>query len=469
MSDFDENAAETDPFTPPSMPRPRGMPGKAGKKTVVTRQEFHPDEKSSEIPALTFASLFDDGEADMETPVRVRVTRKEPDEGMLGYIDDMDATEQAILDRWGGGSVFRLDGLNTKGKVCRSKTVRLAGEPIFMSDIAEITWRKSKGLPPKMQAYHQPPGQLSSQEVLKLLDEREEKRAAIEEKNKREERERGEERRREERDNDEKRRQVEREWKADQDRQQREWDERRRREDSEMIIRRRQEEQDNENKRMVLATSAQQQQQQFMQMMITMTQQQAAQSIAFVRETAGSGGKGGDSTDALMKGVQLVMSIKESMGGGDGGGVSDDLLTTVVKNLPGMLSGIGNAAGQVVREFKGNAPGATAGALTGPSMDANGSLSLPPGDVSAKFTEIINRIAKSGGDPEKALGLVADRLLANSAGTNTSPKAIATPSLPVVGGPGYKAPAVEASPAPVAPTTSRMSFKKSAPVVQSPA
>ena len=43
MSDFIESPASPDVFDlPSSTQRPRGMPGKVGKKTVVTRQEFMP-------------------------------------------------------------------------------------------------------------------------------------------------------------------------------------------------------------------------------------------------------------------------------------------------------------------------------------------------------------------------------------------------------------------------------------------
>lgn len=404
-------------------------------KTTITREVLADDEK--ERSPLTFAALFDPGPEDHneEVAIRVRCTRADPPEGMLGYIEDMDATEKHILDNW-GGSTYRLDGLNAKGKIIRVKTLKLAGDPIFVSEAADQQWRKQRGLPPRGAAA----GAMSATDILAMIEQREAKRSA-------EEKERRDEQRREERDADERRRREEREFQAEREKQTREWEDRKRRDDEERDRKRRQEDDDRERRRREDAAAAALQQQQHMQQMLHMVTSQASQSVSFIKETVAlqAGKPHADGSEMLIKGVQLALQLKEAAGGGDS---EEDLLQTVVKNLPALLNGVGNAASKVVREIKGQSPEAPAAAQTTP----NGGLVLPPGPASEKFTEVINRIAAAGQNPEVVLAQVADQLLAGSK-KRAEMGAAARPNAPVMDpGPAKPSTPVETS-ATAAPST----------------
>lgn len=406
--------------------------GKATETTIIKRELTEDDDG---VERMTFAALFDPGpdDANAETVVRVRVFRADPREGYLGYIEDMNATEEFIQERW-GGSVYKLEGLNVRGRITRVRTVVIGGDPIFIGEAFEAQWRKQKGLTPKAKANAQ---ELSTKDMLELIQERE--IALRKELADKEERERKERQEREEA-----RRRDEREFQLQREREQREWDERRRREQEEADRRRVREEEEREARRRRDLEEAQQRQQQFMTQMLTVVQSQANNMISFVKETvamqAAAGPKGGDPSEMLIKGVQLALQLKEAAGG-EG---EEDLLTTVVKNLPQMLNSAGNAVGKAIREVKG---GGSAPALANPGgpkvgVTPQGGLMLPPGPVSEKFAAIVNRVVEAGGDPEQALANVADKLLTGGRGTPApkQPAAVAAPqpstSKPVVFDPG---------------------------------
>lgn len=401
--------------------------GKATETTIIKRELVDDDEENAS-EKMTFAALFDPGpdDANSETVVRVRVFRADPREGYLGYIEDLNASEEYIVERW-GGSVYKLEGLNNRGRIIRVRTVAIGGDPIFIGESFEAQWRKQKGLPKKAESGTSE--QLSTKDMLALIQAREEalrkELADKEERDRKERQEREAERRREER-----------EWQAQREREQREWDERRRRDQEEADRRRRQEEEAREDRRRRDAEEAATRQQQHMAQMLTIVQTQANNMIAFVKETVvaqAAGPKGADPSEMLIKGVQLALQLKEAAGG-EG---EEDLLTTVVKNLPQMLNSAGNAVGKAIREVKGGgampAPAAPGGAKLG--ITPQGGLMLPPGPVSEKFAAIVNRVVEAGGDPEQALANVADKLLTGGKGTPKSAPA-STASPPVVFDPG---------------------------------
>jgi hypothetical protein len=67
---------------------------------------------------------------------RTRVYREEPiDEGHLGHLAD-DADEGTLFNRWGGGT-FKLQAIDTKGRLLGQRTVKVAGEPRFDSPISK--------------------------------------------------------------------------------------------------------------------------------------------------------------------------------------------------------------------------------------------------------------------------------------------------------------------------------------------
>jgi hypothetical protein len=436
MQDPDVEDRDTEIEQPTFTTSSRKAAGGRKTKTTITREVLADDAK--ERAPLTFGALFDPGPDDHneELAIRVRVTRADPPEGMLGYIEDMDATEKHILDNW-GGSTYRLDGLNSKGKIIRVKTLRLAGDPIFVSESADLQWRKQRGLPPRNQAN----GGMNATEILAMIETREAKRAA-------EDKERNDERRREEREADERRRREEREFAVEREKQAREWEDRKRRDDDERDRKRRQEDDDRERRRREDAAAAALAQQQHMQQMLQMVTTQASQSVSFIKDTVAlqASKPHGSDSDMLIKGVQLALQLKDAAGGGEG---EEDLLQTVVKNLPALLNGVGNAASKVVREIKGQPGEPAAAAQTTP----NGGLVLPPGPASEKFAEVINRIAAAGQNPEVVLGQVADQLLAGSKKRAEQGKVAARPNAPVMDPGPPKPPTPVETPATAAPST----------------
>lgn len=411
---------------PPTRAR-RGRGKGKTTTTTVTRQILADAEEDDKPPEMTFASLFDAGPEDVNNEIvaRVRVIRSDPREGLLGYIDDMDATETFIKEHW-GGSTFRLEGVNSKGRIIRVRSVVVAGDPIFIGEAFEAQWRRQRGLGPKASNGNNGES-MSMKDMLAVIEAREmalrTELAAKEERDRKERTEREESRRRDER-----------EFLMQRERDQREWDERKRRDTEESDRRRAQEQDARDDRRRRDVEEASTRQQQFMTQMLTIVQSQAANTIAFVKETLGAK-SGVDPSDMLMKGVTLAMKLREA---GEGGDEDGDLLTTVVKNLPDMLSSAGNAIGGAIREVKGLPPQAP----TSKAPGGGGGLTLPPGPVSAKFAALVNKIQASGGDPEATLGALADRLLASAPVPAKAPR----PNAPVFD-PGLPTP----QPAPAAP------------------
>lgn len=419
---------EPDEFElPPATRAPRGRGKGKTTTTTVTKQILTDPEDDDKLPEMTFASLFDAGPDDTNNEVvaRVRVFRSDPREGHLGYIDDMDATETFIKEHW-GGSTYRLEGVNSKGRIVRVRTIVVGGDPIFVGEAFEAQWRRQKGLGARSSSNGE---QMSMKDMLAVIEAREmalrTELAAKEERDRKERTEREESRRRDER-----------EFLMQRERDQREWDERKRRDTEESDRRRAQEQDARDERRRRDVEEATQRQQQFMTQMLTIVQSQAANTIAFVKETLGAK-TGVDPSDMLMKGVTLAMKLREA---GEGNDEDGDLLTTVVKNLPEMLSSAGNAIGGAIREVKGLPP---APPVAGKTANGAGGLTLPPGPVSAKFAALVNKIQASGGDPEATLGALADRLLASPV---VPPKA-ARPNAPVFDpGPPAPQPQVAAPP-----------------------
>lgn len=426
MHDLEEPNDDYDFEPPKTQKTTRKRGGKATETTIIKRELV--DDESEKPQHMTFASLFDAGpdDANEEIVHRVRVHRSEPREGMLGYIDDMSATEETIKERW-GGSTYRLEGLNARGKIVRVRTSVIAGDPIFVSDAFDIQWRKQRGLPPRSQTNGE---QVTIKDMLAIIEAKEaalrKEIADKEERDRKDRQEREAERRREER-----------EWQAQREREQREFDERRRKEREEAEERRRRDDDEREQRRRRDLEESTKQQQQFLQQMLTIVSTNAQQSIALVKEMSAAPKGGEGSADMLIKGIQLALQLKDAAGG-EG---EKDLLTTVVENLPQMLNAAGNAVGKAVREVKGGGGGHAAASPQQPRIAATpeGSLVLPPGAVSQKFAALVQKVAEQGGDPEQALNAIADKMLTGQAKRAlpvNPPPAESSPARPVVMDPG---------------------------------
>jgi len=414
------------PFVGRTPGRPPGSPNKKKRKTpgrrtvTVTKTELDADPAEVKPEIEGFAHFFSRADIEEYQISRVRVIRKNPNEGTVGYLDDPLAGEEEIKQKWGGGT-YMLQGLNTGGIIKGSLTVTIAGDPIFQSTQAEVFWRRGLGLPPKAQDNGRRDDGMSVKDMMQMMDAREEQRRKDSERQE-------EEKRKRDREDEDRRRREDREWALAREQAQNAADERRRKLEEESETRRKREVQESDDRRRKDAIEAQERSQQFMKEMLSIVQTNASNSLAFAKELQPKGD--GNATEMLLKGVELALKLKGASEGGD-----EDLLTTVVKNLPDMLSSAGNAVGKAIREVKGNPSGASGDGLT-----------LPAGPASEKMSKLISAISAKGGDPEKVLAGIADRLLASEPGGEKKPK---DQRVPVVMDPGVP---VAASEAPTKPT-----------------
>lgn len=394
-----------------------GAPARGKKVTEVTKREYvqdPDDEKNDEDPELP--GLFSTAEVEERSVARIRVIRKDPHEGMLGYIEDPSGSEQEIRDQWGGG-LFRLEGLALDGKIVVARTIKLAGDPIFVSATAEAQWRKSRGLAPVGSAPTPTDTQgMSMQDMMMFWREQENDRRRSEE-------ERRERQSRENREYEERVRKMELEAEARRRDEDREREERRRKESLELEERRRRDDNERDDRRRKEAAENEQRQQAFMQQTLLMTRQSAEQAIAFVKSTVPPPGAGGNAP--LMDAIKTVVAIKEAFGGDGGGGEDEpDPLNLLIKHGPSWLEGLGGA----VREMKakpgearalpspqnGLPPYQTAG--TGPGFAIPATSPLAP-----KLQTLVGKIVERGHDPEKILSLAVDEMISNIDGKASTP------------------------------------------------
>jgi len=413
-------------------PLKRGR-GRPKKVTQVTKREFveDGDGEEQELPGLFATSDIED-----KSIVRIRVVRKDPHEGMLGYLEDPNATETEILERW-GGSQYRLEGLNSGGVIKAARMVKIAGDPIFVSLAAEQQWRRSRGLPPVggQQSDNKP---MSFTEMLTFMRE-------LNVDKERSETERREREAKERREHEERMRKLELEA-----------EDRRRKDEQEREERRRRDDESRDRARTESANLAMQMQQQFMQSMIASTKQAADQAIAFVKQsTAQTAG----TPNAMMDAVKMVVAIKSAFAGDTPEAGEDDPLSLVIKHGHEWLSGIGNAVTGAIREVKGGGiAGQTQPAQLPPATQStpDGGLTIPAtSPLAGKLSTLVEKIAASGRDPETVLAGVVDSLNATLDG---QPVPVAAPP-PSPGqspaGPGFK-PYTDPNPLPTsaAPATS---------------
>lgn len=390
--------------------RKPGRPPGSGKRTVIMTRQILTGEEGEE-KTDEFSPLFEDvGHGAEKTITKVRVIRKEPDEGVLGYLEDPSVGEDMISARWGGGS-YRLEGVNAKGKYIAHRVLKLAGNPIFQSDAAEVMWRRSRGLPTTTAPVASTGGGMS--DVLTMMQSAEEKRRG------------------EERDHAKAMRQMELDA---EDRRRRDDDERlrqRKLDDEERDKRRRQDEEDRDRRRAADQATALQNQQQFMQQTIAMIQASSQQAIQLASAAAKPGG-------GIEESLRLIATVKEVFGNEGGGGDAEDTtMQTLFKALPGILQGAGSTIGTAIREVKGGGqpqpaqlPAAAPGGLLA-SIPANSPLA-------AKLDVLVTKIAMKGKDPEELLSKVADGLIAAMDGQTpaapvaTEPKPAAAETKPEV-------------------------------------
>jgi hypothetical protein len=290
-------------------------------KAVTDATSAAAEDEPTHAP-VELGPLFNFGDDSERQHDRTNCYRIEPiNEGLLDAIA-VDATEEDIRNRWGGGK-FKLIAVDADGTIMKNRTIKIAGDPVFDNDIAQQQYtrllRQKFGISP---AGNAPSGAAASDAVEAATEERHrrtleriaaeaEAKAKIEEQRRRSEREEreAEERRRSderkaERERDEANRRQEREEReAKEERRWREEREARDREFRERLAaddrRREEEKQERERER---------------------------------EERRQDRAERGDPTAMLVQGMQLAMSM-------GGGGEPPDAMTAFLSKAPELLQG----------------------------------------------------------------------------------------------------------------------------------
>lgn len=365
------------------MPRRKGRPRKV---STVTKQEYIDDGEEDKPSEEAFSGLFD--ETVLRQIVRVRVIRKEPNEGTVGYLEDPTLGEAEIFERW-GGSTYLVQALDIKGAVKRAATVKIAGDPIFVSTTAEMQWRRSRGLPPvalagaaAVTAPVAAPA-MTMQEMLMFMQQQ-----------------------------DERQRTAEREHQASLRRLELEAREKEKRDDEDRERRRAKDEEERDARRRRDQQEAEARQQQFMQQTITMLQQSNTQALNFVRTAAAAQPAGGNN---LMDAVKTVVAIKEAFAG-EGGDGEETPMNLLIKHGGEWISGLSNGIAGAVREIKagGTSAASTASTRSAPMSSPNGSspLALLPAShpINEKVETLVAKLAAKGLDPIEAMATIIDNV-----------------------------------------------------------
>lgn len=372
--------------------RPRGRPRK-GTETTIIKRELTGEEDPDDLQ--TFSALFAVPEGDGGI-VRVRVISRDPDEGSLGYIDDLDASEDVLREKW-GARTYVLQGIDATHRIRKSMQVKVGGgDPIFNSEVAEAKWRRAHGLA----STRTNGGSMSPIELMKVIEERDEKR-------RREEKEARQEREEREAKLEARRREDDRAWQQQREKDARDWEmrkaqmerdaeERRRREEAERDDRRRKDDAERADRERRDRLDAEARSQAHMQQMLTMVKQSSEQAMLHMKATQASQVAAANPMAQMMDTVKMVGVIKDAFGGGAGGEENGDPISMLIKALPDMIGGIVPAIGATVREIRGGGAAPIAPAAQ-----------LPP-VITSKMEHLAAAFAAKGVDPEAGIAALLD-------------------------------------------------------------
>lgn len=385
---------------------PRGKPGRPRKhpvkgtavRTTTTREIIGPadssDDDDSGVAPHGFEALLGHNKTDDRKIVRVRVQRKDPDDGVLGYLEEEGASEEVLKERWGGGSYF-VQGLDAKSRVVLTANFRIAGDPIFMSDVSEARWRKANGMPPKVPVNADA---LTPMQVMTMIRDAEEKKRA-------EEKERLQLQREADERAETKRREDERRFVMEREKAQRDWEEAKRKDEADREERRRKDDADREERRRADMREADTRRQEHMQQMLMMVQKSSEQALSFMKMTAQQPQQ--NPQNSMVEAVKLIAVIKDAFAPADGGGGDEDTMQTLLKNIGPMLNGAGNVITGAIREIKGG--GAQPQVVPQLAAVQPGGISLPPA-LSGKVETLVSKLIAKGVDPEQAIGQIVDNV-----------------------------------------------------------
>lgn len=386
-----------------------------GRKATVVRTETTTDdarEEGEDLAKHLDVALFSNlGSTEDDTIDKIHILRMDPDEGYLGYMEAT-ATEYDVFQRF-GGSKFAIEAKNERGRIITRRTLKLAGDPIFMSEVFEARWRKSNGLKPKKPDGEGETGGMSQRDLMALVEE---KAASLRADNEaREER-----RRKEDADREEKNRREEREWrervekdKADrelrlrsEEREHRERMETQRREDDKRREDQRRDEERAREARMREDEARREKDHERQLQLATASAERAQKETQtfFTNMLAMSKQEGGQK-DPLEMATTLV-SLATALKGGDT--APKDAVTAFLEGLPDTL----REAGNVVRQARGEAPaGGGGGGGEGEEGEEDANAIKLTGPVAAKMRELVTHLVKKGKDPRIVLSQAADAIM----------------------------------------------------------
>jgi hypothetical protein len=380
------------------------------RKATVVRTETTTDdaEEGGKVDENESVALFSDlGTTDDDRIFKLYVTREDPDEGFLGTLEP-NATEAELSAQW-GGSKYTVVAKNARGRIVTRRTLKLGGEPIFMSEVAEMRWRRANGLKPKKAEEAASEGAYSAKELMAIIEAKAE--AARVESETREEK-----RRREDAEREEKLRREEREWRERLEREKAEREERIRREDREHAARMEEKRREDERQResRIREDEARREKDHERQMAAAAAQAKESQEKSqqfFTNMLAMA--KAGDKAGAdPMAQVTQILTIVEALKGAGGAGEPQDAVTALLSRLPETLQAAGGMVGNAIREAKGlPAKGAGEGGEDGEGGDLEPGAIKLTGPAATKVRELVTHLISKGQDPEKVLVAAADYLM----------------------------------------------------------
>lgn len=393
---------------------------KVKKKAPVEKIEV--EEDLSDVP------LFDADNPELD---HLAVERVDPKEGFVGTVDPS-ATEVDLFNQYGGGT-FKLRPRNSRSKYVKglgTKTITIAGDPIFKSKLAESRYRRMFGIggEEKREARNDnAAGGLSATDLLLIMEKKSEDAKREREEARQQLAELGAQRQREAEAAHQRQLEILR------------LDNQRREKELEVERQRMRDEAREREERAKREMEAERDRnREFLGTMVRL-----AKSEPQNQETP---------MKALLAGMKLARDL-----GGDGDGETDPL-ALLMGNLPEILKGVGSLAGA------GAAPGILPVPSSTPADDAEGEDEEPAegegadaakkpaevprvmlqGELAVKVQKLAAQLEARGMNPETALNAALDHFLAQ---LNPGSPAAPAPAAPASPAPPKPAPAAPAAPA----------------------
>ena len=399
-----------------------------GKRATVVRTETTTDdenaaraERDENLDVALFTDLGDTEDTRIDS---LNVERSDPDEGFLGKLEPT-ATELDVFRQW-GGSKYSIVAKNARGRILTRRSIKLAGDPIFMSEFFEARWRKQNGFKAKKTEGEATDGAYTAKELMAIIEAKSEAARADAET-------REEKRRREDSEREAKAKVEEREWRERMEKDKAEREERARKDQAERDERVRKEEREHrermeharredEKQRETRLREDEQRREKEHERQLAATMLQAKESQEknqqfFTNMLAMTKSEKKEVSDPMAQVTQILTLVEALKGAGSG--EPQDAVTALLARLPETLQAAGSMVGGAIREAKGlppvkhDADGDEEAPAPGGGND--GSIRLT-GAAAAKVRELVTHLLKKGQDPEKVLVAAADYLMGKAPG-----------------------------------------------------